>query len=349
MHWIFVLAGCGHDQSDAKHVATLLCQWGQLDELTPEILPDTVDLAKMVRDEDLRFARQETSRRASVENPFLALKQTVGMEAMEPARALAQAVSTAAQCELTGSVEGETAQFHVVRKVPRPLRDADTVAKAAELDALPDRRARVAEVGKWNAAAQIEELDYDLALVQRGGAWLANFGLPEKAITDAEAELTQLRADIARMEQDQVQIDKLQVVGTAYFPKTPDRVNPRVDITVHNGLDMRVAKVEFHGVLTSPDRPATDPWVDDELVHNVLGRLETGDEETFTIVSRLPARWRTLAPEGSTLTLKVTKIAGPSGQWKYDVAAWDDAVARRSELEAEIERVKSTYLAPAVR
>lgn len=346
--WL-VWLGCGTKAVDAKGVAETLCAWGQLDELTPEILPDTVDLTKMVRERDLRFAREEPRRRPSAENPFLAMKQTVGMEAMEPAQALAEAVAAAVKCEVTGSVDGDRAEYHVIRNVPRPLRGQDSVARAAELHALPDRIARKQEIKKWIEAAEVEELDYDIALDHVGSAWVANFGLPEKAVADAEAELATVTADIARMEQDQAQIDKLVIVGTQYFARNPSRANPRVDITVRNDLDMRVAKLMFHGVLTSADRPATDPWVDAELPHTVLGRLEPGDQDTFTIVSRLPAQWRTLAPEGSTLSLKVTKIAGPSGQWKYDVAGWDDAVARRDELGKEIARLRSAYLAePAV-
>lgn len=341
--WWLLIAACGYDRSDAKNVATILCRWGQLEELTPEVLPDDVDLDKMVRQADLQFAHKEPSRRASVENPFLAMQQTVGMVAEEPARALAEAVAEKVSCELTGTVEGDRAQFHIVRKVPRPLRDQDSVARAAELDALGSRAERVARVRTWIADAEIEELDYDLILVRRGEAWVANFELPEKARGAAKTELDKVLADIARMEKDQLEIDKLEVVRTEYFAKTATRANPRVDIVARNGLDMRVGKIEFHGVLRSPDRE--EPWVDDPLTHVPLGRFEPGKEDTFTIVSRLPARWRTLAPEGSTLSLKVTRIAGPSGQWKYDVSGWDDAVVRRSELEAEIARIDSVYLA----
>jgi hypothetical protein len=344
MLWLVVVAGCGGDLRDARNVAETLCRWGQLDELTPSVLPDEVALSSMVREQDLRFALEEPRRRPSAENPFLALQQTVGMEADSAAKALAAGVAEHVTCELTGTSEARRAEFHIVRKVPRPLRGADSVAKAAELDALATPIERVARVREWIVGAPVEEIDYDLVLEKRNGPWIANFGLPEDAIEDAKTELAEVERSITRMEADQVEIAKLELMATTYFARTPARANPRVDITVRNGLDMRVAKVEFHGLLTSPERPATDPWVDAELTHTVLGRLESGDQETFTIVSRLPARWRTLAPEGSTLELKVTKIAGPSMTWKYDVSGYDDALARRQELNAEIERVQRTYL-----
>ena len=56
---LLALTGCWGDRSAAGVVADELCRWGQLEELTPSILPATVDLTKLVRDLDLKYASGE--------------------------------------------------------------------------------------------------------------------------------------------------------------------------------------------------------------------------------------------------------------------------------------------------
>jgi hypothetical protein len=148
---------------------------------------------------------------------------------------------------------------------------------------------------------------------------------------------------IAKREADAAEIAKVIVVGSEFFRRTgnPPSIK-RIDITVRNELPVRVTRVDFQGTLASPERE--QPWVDEELTYSIRGKMETGDQETFTIVSRLPPKWRTSVPETAVLSVKVIRVAGgPSGDVMYNLDGWDEAVARKGILEEEITRLKATY------
>ncbi|MEQ1571097.1 MAG: hypothetical protein ABMA64_36040 [Myxococcota bacterium] len=338
-------AGCS-GSGQARAVVTELCKWGQLSELTPAVLPPEVDLTTRVRDADLRWARAERLE-PSTENPFLAKNQTVGLVADDAARALQQAVAQHAQCTVEVSVDGDHGTAHVERVAPRPLDGQDLFVRLGELQALADHPARVAKIEEWIAANPASATTtHDLKVDRVGDTWIVNFGLPEARVAESRGKLDAAEATITKGRADEAQLAKLVVLDTTYFPRASPRVSsPRVDIHVRNDLDTRVSKVVFRGVLTSPDKP--DPWVDDELTHEPLSRFEPGDEDTWTIVSRLPGHWRTGAPEGSTLTLTPVQLFGPKQALLYDVRELPDALTTAETMKAEIARVEAAYLTGA--
>lgn len=345
MVWWVLWTGCGGG-SEARGVVTELCRWGQLSELTPTVLPADLDLAARVRDADLRYAKAERLA-PSAENPFLALQQTVGLVADEPARALQQAVADHTHCAVEVDVQGASGTAHVTRVAPRPLDGQDLYVKVGELQKLGTQEERIARVGQWIAANSASATsEYDLKVEKQGDRWIVNFGLPEARLAECQAKLDEANATITKGRADEAQLAKLVILGTRWFEHASSSKNsgPRVDITVRNDLDTRVAKVEFHGVLTSPDREG--PWIDDMLTHVPLGRFEPGDEDTWTIVSRLPARWRVRAPDGASLALTPVRLWGPKEALLYDVSALEDALVTAETMTTEIARVRTTYLGP---
>jgi len=338
------LAGCGGSSSGAQAVADELCRWGQLEELTPTILPETVDLTRLVRDLDRRYASTEPPAGPSTENPFLALHQTLGMVVDEPARALAAVQAARSTCDVTLTVEGDTAKAKVVRKVARPLKGKDPFLEAGKLQKLATQDERIAEVHRWfDQTPEQDTAEYDLVLERKDGTWIANLGLAETALAAAEAELAVVNQTIAKAEADAAEIAKVPILDAKWMKRASKRSSAtRVDITIRNDLPVRITRLDFHGTLTSPDR--TEPWIDDELSHTVRGKMDPGYEDTFTIVSRLPPKWRVNAPEDSVLELKIIRLAGgPTGEVLYNLDGWEEAVNRKAVLEEEIARLKSTY------
>jgi hypothetical protein len=341
---LLALTGCWGPGSKSRQVADELCRWGQLEELTPDVLPPTVELAKLVRELDLRYASGEPPAGPSTENPFLALHQTVGMVVDDPARALAEVQAARSVCEVTVTFEGETAKAHVSRTLARPLDGADAFLRAGELQRLPTHELRVAEIHRWfDATPETRTTEYDLKVERTATGWIANLGLPEAALATAEAELATVNETIAKAEADAAELAKVVVIDARWFKRASKRSSAtRVDITVRNDLPVRVTRVDFHGTLTTPDRE--EPWVDEELSYTVRGKMEPGDQETFTFVSRLPPKWRVNAPEDAQLAVKVIRMAGgPTGEVMYNLDGWEAAVGRKEVLVEEIARLKSTY------
>lgn len=337
------LTGCWGPGSAAKEVADELCRWGQLEELTPTVLPPTVDLAKLVRALDLKYASGEPPAGPSTLNPFLALHQTLGLVVDDPARALAEVQAARSACEIAITVDGDTAKAKVTRKVARPLDGADAFLKAGELQRLPSHEQRVAEINRWfDQTPEVGTTEYDLILERHDGVWIANLNLPEAALAKGEAELGTVKETIAKAESDAAELAKVVVVDAKWFKRASSRSSAkRVDITVRNDLPVRITRVDFAGTLTTPDRE--QPWVDEELSYTVRGKMDPGDQETFTFVSRLPVKWRINAPDDAQINVKVIRMAGPGGEVMYNLDGWDEAVARKGILEEEITRLKATY------
>lgn len=337
-------AGCNGDRSHATAVATELCKWGQLDDLSPDVLPPEVDLVALVREADRRYAVDQRTLTPSSENPFLALAQTAGMKVDEPAAAMSQALANKSVCTVTVEVDGDVAKAHVERSVGIPVAGDEVFLLLNELNQLASREERVALIeGRIDAATDKRSSTHDLLVERVGDAWIANLGLPEAAIARAETELAGLKETIAFGETSRAELAKLEVVSTHYLARSSKRSSiPRVDITVRNGTAQRLTRVDFHGVLTSEGRDT--PWVDAELSHQVRGKLEPGATEEFTIVSRLPVKWRTRAPDGANLQVTPIRAAGADGKVLWDVVGLDDAKAAAAVLEERVSTLKGTYL-----
>lgn len=341
---LLALAGCWGPPSGAVEVADELCRWGQLSELTPTVLPPTVELPKLVRELDLRYASTEPPAGPSAENPFLALHQTLGMVVDDPARALAEVQAKRSVCEIAFALDGDRATAHVKRTVARPLDGTDVFLRAGQIQQLASHELRVAEIDRWFAAAtEPHTTEYDLVIEKHGTDWIANLGLPEAALHAAESELVTVRDTIAKREADAAELAKIVVLGQEYFLRSGNPASiKRIDITVRNDLPIRVTRVDFQGTLTSAEREA--PLVDEELSYSIRGKMETGDQETFTIVSRLPPKWRVAVPKDTVLAVKVIRMAGgPTGEVLYTLDGWDEAVARKGILEEEIARLRAAY------
>lgn len=338
-------AGCSRDRAHAGAVATELCKWGQLDDLSPDVLPPEVDLVALVREADRRYAVDQHTLTPSSENPFLALAQTAGMKVEEPAAAMSQALANKSVCSVEVEVEGDVAKAHVERSVGIPVAAGDDVFLLLNaLNQLGSREERVALIeGRIDAATDKRTSSHDLVVERVGDRWIANLGLPEAAIARAETELAGLKETIAFGETSRSELGKLEVLATHYLAHSSKRSSiPRVDITVRNGTAERLTRVDFHGVLTSEARDT--PWVDAELSHQVRGKLEPGATEEFTIVSRLPVKWRTRAPDGANLQVTPIRAAGADGKVLWDVVGLDDAKAAAAVLEERVSSLKGTYL-----
>lgn len=338
--------GCGGAKSDAKQVVTELCRWGQLDDLTPAGLPPSVDLKALVREVDLRYASAEANRRPSPDNPFLALHQTVGMVIDEPILAMSEALARRSQCTVETTTEGEIVKVHVVRKVNVPQWERDEVhRRLRELESVPDHKAKVALIEKWLAELPVRESTDDLIVEQHEGRWVANLGLPERDIAEAEAKLAVLDEQIAVGEKAEAELSKLTILGTRYQQRSSKRSSiPRLEITVHNGTDLTIGRLDFYGSLTSPDRET--PWVVGELPVKVRGKFVPGAEETFTIVSLLPVKWRTRAPDGAAVNLKPIRVADTKGDVIYTVDGLEQAKIDAAALREQIATLRSTYGLP---
>jgi hypothetical protein len=341
---LWALYGCGRDARDVKQVVTELCKWGQLSELQPSALPPELDLAQRVRESDLRYAKAEFLE-PSQENPFLAAQQKVGLVADGPAKALARAVANRATCEVTVTVDGDTATAHVKRVAPRPLKDEDLYVKVAELQKLPTLEEQVAKIEEWIRAApdKVETTEYDLKADRLGDHWVADFGLAESRIAADQATLDQANATIAEGRKAEQDLAKVVIVGTDWFEHASSKSSaPRVDVTARNDTGGRISKVMLHGVLTSPDHEG--PWFDDVLTHVPLDRFEAGDTQTWTIVSRLPGKWRVRAPDDAQLQIEVLKMWAPGDKLLADKTELDDALQTAEKMTAEIARLKAAYV-----
>ncbi|MEZ4241657.1 MAG: hypothetical protein R3F59_37020 [Myxococcota bacterium] len=345
-----LLPGCHRARSQAEAVATELCRWGQLERFTPSVLPPEVDLEVLVREADRRYATQEQTGSVSPDNPFLALHQKSGMVVDEPAKAMARALAEQSHCEVAATVDGDRATVHVTRTVGVPVADeAGVFLLLRELNALPSQEQRVALIEDRIRAAEAEGKvrthEVDLVVEDRGGRWVANLGLPEARIADANAKLAELKEQIAFGQRSEQELAKLVVVSTAYFSPAKRRsAIPRVDITVRNDSDTTYTAVDFYGTLTSADRD--HPWVEDELPHKIRGPFEPGDLEEWTIVSRLPLKWRTRAPDSAVVTVHPIRAYGRDGKLLYSIEGFEEAKAAAAVLEEEIARLQATYLAP---
>jgi hypothetical protein len=345
-----LLPGCSRDRARAEAVATELCRWGQLEMLTPSVLPPSVDLEALVREADRRYVLTERSGSVSPDNPFLALHQQTGMVTDEPAAAMAQALANQSQCEVAATVEEGRATAHVKRTVGVPVEgDTDVFLLLRELNALPGQPERVAaleaRIREAAEAGKVRTHEVDLVVERIDGRWTANLGLPEASIAAAEARLVELREAIAFGQKSEEALAKLVVVGTAYFSPAKRRsAIPRVDITMRNDSDETFYRVDFFGTLTSEGRD--QPWVEDELAHRIRGAFEPGDREEWTIVSRLPLKWRTRAPDSSVVTVRPIRAfgKGDGDEPRYNLDGFEESKAAATVLEEEIARLKAAYL-----
>src|SRR5688572_29435008 len=121
--WWLIGAGCNRAQGEAEQVVMELCRWGQLDDLTPAGLTKEVDLPTLVREVDLRYASEQSSGKASADNPFLALSQTLGMVIDEPVLSMSEALAERSKCVVEITPEGDRLKAHVVRTVNVPQWD----------------------------------------------------------------------------------------------------------------------------------------------------------------------------------------------------------------------------------
>jgi hypothetical protein len=323
------LSGCSRDRAQAEAVATELCRWGQLEMLTPSVLPPSVDLEVLVREADRRYVLAEQSGSISPDNPFLALHQKTGMVVDEPAAAMAQALANQSQCDVMVEVDGDRATAHVVRTVGIPVeRETDVFLLLRELK-----------------AGKVRKHEVDLVVERGADRWTASLGLPEASIAAAEARLTELREAITFGAKSEEGLAKLVVVGTAYFSTAQRRSStPRVDITMRNDSDETFSRVDFFGTVTSEGRD--EPWVEDELQHRVRGSFEPGDLEEWTIVSRLPPKWRTRAPDGAKVNVRPLRAYGKGEKLVYSIEGYEESQAAAAVLEEEIARLKEAYLTP---
>lgn len=352
MWLLFGVLGCGGANSEAKQVVETLCRWGQLDDLTPAGLPPEVDLPSLVREVDLRFAREETGQKPSADNPFLALHQTVGMVIDDPILAMSTALANRSQCSVEMTKDGEIYRAHVVRTSNAPTWDRDMVhLKLREVEAIPSLPEKIARIEQWLAEIPPRESADDVVVEKHGEKWVANLGLPESAIAEAQAKLDVLDQQIAVGDTAKAELSKLTVLKTQYWQRSSKRSSiPRLEITVHNGTQLTIGRIDFQGTLTSvepPGKDETEPktrvWVKGELPVKVRGKFVPDSTETFTIVSLLPVKWRTRAPDGATVDLTPIRVADSAGNVVHTVDGLDDAKADAAVLRERIADLKSKY------
>jgi hypothetical protein len=147
----------------------------------------------------------------------------------------------------------------------------------------------------------------------------------DKAITELEEK--KRNTDAA--------LEGLKAVGVLASRYYVQQDQPVVALKIHNKTPHTIARVYFHGTLTSPGR--RKPWVEDDFNYNIPGGLEPNKSADWNF-ALLSAAWKDVPGDRTdlNLTVTITRIDG-----KNEEPIFDAFTNRFTKADAErLEKLK---------
>lgn len=341
--------GCGKDKKQVSEAALLLCKYNQIEAPTPEMLPDGVSIASVVRSADLLFlAKKKADEQAGLEgNPFAGLAQVMEAAVTPLGKATVEAAAGVTDCAVTEiQIQGDRATAQLSRTVPAMDNSQLTLDKIGEINRLGTHQERVARIEEWYATAtSTSTTQHDLRFQREGDSWVAVLGLPEARLGEIQGQISELQAKAQAMEEKRNLLAQFEVTSAEYSKKKMGwgLVNVILDLQVKNGNTQPVSRAYFHGVIQSPGRSV--PWVEEDFNYQIPGGIEPGETAHWRLNPNMFSAWGTVdVPRDAVFTVTVVRLDGADGEAIASVSDADDVAQQMAELSAEAEAIRTSFL-----
>lgn len=341
MYWLFFI-GCTTQESIIKATATEACQYNILDG---SALDSDIDVLKtIVRPNDIAFAKDEKSKEGqSIEGALGAMMTSI----TSSAKAIVIARSKHTTCNVKNiKIEGEKAIVEVEQIAPK-LDPEGGMAKVAALGALSTEEEKISKAEEWfKDSKNTDTTQHTLNFDHVGDVWVINFGLPEAAIAQAEANLTEQNKKIAELETNQKEISKFEVVKSKYYKiRQMFYSQPVIELTVKNGTSIAVSHAYFHGIAKSPQREV--PWISEDFNYEIPGGVQPGEQVNWKLSPNMFGAWGTVnLPDDAIFTVVTVRLDGPDGKQAFSVDGMEEAKAASVKAQSDIDRIRATFLQP---
>ncbi|MCB9760371.1 MAG: hypothetical protein H6739_11085 [Alphaproteobacteria bacterium] len=338
-----LLGGCNKQERAVTQAAETLCTWGQLDNLQLNMLPESAGLEPLVRDADLRWAKDKAAEKAAAptdNNPLAALGQALVDSVVAMGRATVEASAKHARCDVTEvTIEGERATVQLSRSVPDISDPGKAEDRLAEMRKLDSHEARVALLDElMDEASARKESTHTLTFLRQGEAWVIDYGLPEKKIDAIIAEQVELKKAVEEAEEAEEVLEQVKVVKAALGEQ---RKGLWVDTTFTLGLENGTPHT-FSAATLEASWAGVEPR---SFELELPEPLASGGSGEWTLTGNA---FRALAkaehPPEAALQVSVRELRGPDGEALVTVKGKAADERRLVEKAEEIEAIREKYL-----
>ncbi|MEB4589992.1 DUF6694 family lipoprotein [Candidatus Thiothrix sp. Deng01] len=163
--------------------------------------------------------------------------------------------------------------------------------------------------------------------------------IKDKEITDLKRKSSELAQRIAQAASAKTSLEKFKVLSSSfYFDKNSLLHDAIIEVTVKNDTSTPVATVYFSCTLSSPGRSV--PWVSDDLVYQIPGGIEPGEQATWKLSPNMFSQWGNAPRDRNDLAIAITPYRLDGG----DGAVILNSLPSKSDID-ELERVKARITA----
>lgn len=351
-------------QAAVQKTAEEACRYGLLEDVTPMLVPPSVDASTLVRDADLRYRTDEAEVQArELEEAQRELEALGGLgelgaalgelasgvtEVMEKAGpALSEGLANRTTCTVEVlSVEDGFARARVEQTTPDLSREGEAfLSKMGEINRLPTHEERVSAAEAWfDTATSTRTTTHEVELVEVEDGWRVNLKIPEQEHAKVSAKVEELTSRVTDFTSQRRELEKFKVTKARFYKTRSWYITePVIDLEVRNGTSTAVSRVYFRGNLQSEGRSV--PWVRDEFNYKIPGGLEPGEEARWRLNPNMFSEWGTVeAPSDAVLTVEVLGLDGPEEEELFSTRGEEQVAEELAEAKARAEEIAATYL-----
>lgn len=294
--------GCSFQGREIAQLATLACQYNQVERPDITLLQPTQAAALKVRTRDLQFLKWQQEQQDSNTNGLEHMGKAMGeamVQGMKPAvQAMIQARARHTTCTLSDiQIDGDSASITATQKSLVPANNSNVFSILGELSKQPTPEDQIEAAEKLlENSGQTNTQEVQLKFAREGGIWTLNYGLLEKELARLDQRISDLESQLSLLERQRQLLKQFEVKTARFYKRTEYYITkPVIEMTVLNGTGHAISRVYFEGKILSPNRSV--PWLSEKFSYAIAGGLEPGEQRHWALEPNMFSAWGKVEPD----------------------------------------------------